>query len=331
MSVSKINFNDNNEAYIVVDPIGDIDRSEFKKYLDIDSPSFLKCEFEKDKGFTLYYNYGNKVTLKQFLSKVRGKREAIDFLKSLTKVYMDADNFSFKTNHILLGINSVFYDEEERQVSCIYVPVNEGILPARPLRLFIKEVLVNMIYSEEDNMAWLGNIIRYINRNRQLEYSDFYDFLQSQEETETYMAEGRETETEHPASEPMNMGNPEVNTEKNIEEVVRSISVTIDEEEKRESCFLLRRSDHSVFNLDQNKMRIGKAGDNEICLSDNPAISRVHAYIYYTDGRYSIQDNESTNHTFVNGNVLIGDQKKDLSAGDRILLGNEELVFKIES
>ena len=37
MSVSKINFNEDNEALIVVDPISEIDKKEFKKYLDVDS------------------------------------------------------------------------------------------------------------------------------------------------------------------------------------------------------------------------------------------------------------------------------------------------------
>lgn len=59
---------------------------------------------------------------------------------------------------------------------------NEGVLPARPLRLFLKEMLVNIVYSEEDDMTWLGNTIRYISWNRQLSYKDFYEFLQTQEE-----------------------------------------------------------------------------------------------------------------------------------------------------
>ena len=35
MSVSKINFNDNNEAYIVVEPISDINKDDFKNYVNL--------------------------------------------------------------------------------------------------------------------------------------------------------------------------------------------------------------------------------------------------------------------------------------------------------
>ena len=195
MSVSKINFNDSNEAYIVVEPISDIDREDFKTYLDLDSPSFLKCEFENGKAFTLYYGYGKRITLKQFLSHVVEKNEAINFLKSLTRAYIEAEGYGMNTNHILLGINSIFYNEESGQVSCVYVPVNEGVLPARPLRLFLKEMLVNIVYSEEDDMTWLGNTIRYISRNRQLSYQDFYEFLQTQEELDKEPVSEAEPET----------------------------------------------------------------------------------------------------------------------------------------
>ena len=48
MSVSKVNFNDKNEAFIIIDPINEVNKDDFKKYLDLDSPFFLKCEFEND-------------------------------------------------------------------------------------------------------------------------------------------------------------------------------------------------------------------------------------------------------------------------------------------
>lgn len=75
-------------------------------------------------------------------------------------------------------------------------------------------------------------------------------------------------------------------------------------------------------------MHIGKATSNEICIKDNPIISRVHAIISYMDGEFVLQDNNSTNHTFVNGFVLHPDHVKVLSPNDRILLGNEEFIFK---
>lgn len=369
MSVSKINFNGSNEAYIVVEPISDIDKEDFKTYLDLDSPSFLKCEFENGKAFTLYYGYGKRITLKQFLSHVVEKNEAINFLKSLTMAYIEAEGYGMNTDHILLGINSVFFNEENGQVSCVYVPVREGVLPTRPLRLFLKEMLVNIVYSEEDDMTWLGNTIRYISRNRQFSYQDFYEFLQTQEELdgksvseaepETAQEEVMEPKTEEemtveedlsdlksvlesiPPAESVNALKFDSKEETEIKPEETAMEMPVEEPEavnddlarsqnvSRTRGVLLRRKNQAVHVLEQPEVRIGKAAANDICINDNPAVSRVHAIISQFDGDYVIQDNGSTNHTFVNGIILNGSQEKTLADGDRILLGNEEFIFKI--
>lgn len=328
MSVSKINFNDKNEAYIIVDPISDIDKNDFKKYLDLDSPSFLNCEFENDKVFTLFYSYNNNVTLKAFISQTINKNQAITFLKSLTKAFIEAEENGMNLNHILLGVNSVFCNPKTTEVSCIYVPVAEGVLPAHPLRLFLKEVLVNMIYSEEDNMEWLGNIIRYINKNRKFNHKDFYTFLQSIDQKSNSEAEKVSVSPE--------ISKTSAVTEIQIEKEIKSVYEITDpvkpepQAAPETSYYLYRRSDHSMYILGKKDMRIGKSMDNEISIQDNPVISRVHAIISYIDGEYVIQDNGSTNRTFVNGFVLNPDHVKVLSANDRILLGNEEFIFKVQ-
>ena len=107
-------------------------------------------------------------------------------------------------------------------------------------------------------------------------------------------------------------------------------SVEDTEEVNETSCmsYLYRRSKHTEYVLNGSITRIGKALDNEICITDNPVISRLHAIITLGEEGYTIRDNCSTNHTFVNGFVLKGDQEKLLTENDRIVLGNEEFIFK---
>ena len=392
MSVSKINFNEDNEAFIVVDPISEIDKKEFKKYLDVDSPFFLRTEFENDKAFTLFYSFENRITLKQLLAQEFVKDEALSLLKSLTEVFMIVEKHDLNPDHVLLGINSVFYDEASRQISCVYVPVKEGVLPARPLRLFLKEMLVNMLYAQDTDMTWLGNVIRYISSNRSLDYRQFYAFLESQEkvsnissvpidvpETKMVMPEKeaavpqsvnlqddiqktfetvssdtkavkddldgfgdiKATLESIPAAESVDVLKEEISlafgdhTEEpapmDIPEMPAAKPAPIEVEDPMDDdakACLLRRSSQEIYMVEPREMYIGKSAGNDICISGNPAVSRVHAVLCYRDGRYWIRDHESTNHTFVNGILVMDDQEKELKAGDRILLGNEELIFK---
>jgi hypothetical protein len=72
------------------------------------------------------------------------------------------------------------------------------------------------------------------------------------------------------------------------------------------------------------KATLGRAPDNDIILEDLK-VSRHHAVVAFTGGRYSITDLESANGTFVNG---IGIRESHpLRAEDVISLGDTELTF----
>ena len=255
-------------------------------------------------------------------------------------------------------------------------------------------------------MTWLGNVIRYIGRNRNFSYSDFYEFLQTQEETaeetgmneeaewepetvdavpetpetaeasetaeETVEEAEEETETGHEDAEPENTGEddgledlksalesiPAAESVSALKTDISEIHMTSEDvklpeetaveaeteaemktEEADEAVessesplpegWLLRCSDHEMYALNQPAIRIGKSSEAEICIGDNPAVSRIHAVVTCQKDGFAIRDNASTNHTFVNGILLKADQEKVLTPGDRILLGNEEFVFKM--
>jgi transcriptional regulator with AAA-type ATPase domain len=78
--------------------------------------------------------------------------------------------------------------------------------------------------------------------------------------------------------------------------------------------------------LGKEKVRIGRAGSNDLVLQDNKA-SRAHAEILFQEGHYWIQDLDSTN------GVLVDDRRVQtvaLKPGNRITLGDTELLFKQE-
>lgn len=60
-------------------------------------------------------------------------------------------------------------------------------------------------------------------------------------------------------------------------------------------------------------------------------ISRLHALITLENGDYYIQDNNSRNHTFLNGEQLPPYTPYKLVNGSKIRLGSEELIFYNEN
>ncbi|HEX2927002.1 MAG TPA: FHA domain-containing protein [Ruminiclostridium sp.] len=72
-----------------------------------------------------------------------------------------------------------------------------------------------------------------------------------------------------------------------------------------------------------NKLTIGRNRNNQMVLPSR-AVSNFHAKIYFEDGRYMVEDLDSTNGTYVNGSRI---DKKSLQPGDEIRIS--ETVFTV--
>ncbi|HEY5585004.1 MAG TPA: FHA domain-containing protein [Ruminiclostridium sp.] len=71
-----------------------------------------------------------------------------------------------------------------------------------------------------------------------------------------------------------------------------------------------------------NKISIGRNKTNQMVLSTQ-SVSNFHAQIYFEDGRYMLDDLNSTNGTFINGTKV---DKKSLQPGDEIRISQTVLI-----
>ncbi|HEX8582532.1 MAG TPA: FHA domain-containing protein, partial [Acidimicrobiales bacterium] len=70
---------------------------------------------------------------------------------------------------------------------------------------------------------------------------------------------------------------------------------------------------------------LGRAGEVDVPL-DDAGVSRRHAEIHVTDGRYRVVDLGSTNGTFVDGERVTTGELRD---GSTITVGRSRLVFRL--
>ena len=75
-------------------------------------------------------------------------------------------------------------------------------------------------------------------------------------------------------------------------------------------------------------LRVGRHPFNEITLPDL-SVSRYHCWFSRKEDRVLVEDLASANGTFVNGDRLR--EPRVLKPGDRVLIGNTQLVFAGES
>lgn len=93
---------------------------------------------------------------------------------------------------------------------------------------------------------------------------------------------------------------------------------------------LLRIKNNEKIDLNKPVFRIGKEKSYvDYFIGDNSAISRSHANIISRDGEYFVVDTNSTNHTYVNGQMLQSNVETKIVHGTKIRLGNEDFEFKL--
>jgi ABC-type multidrug transport system ATPase subunit len=74
-------------------------------------------------------------------------------------------------------------------------------------------------------------------------------------------------------------------------------------------------------------LNIGRDPTNDLVI-DHPCASRFHAQIKLDQGRYTLYDLNSTNGTFVNGELVVG--SRPFQVGDTIRIGSTQLAFNVD-
>ncbi len=92
--------------------------------------------------------------------------------------------------------------------------------------------------------------------------------------------------------------------------------------------YLIRKKNNEKIPINKPVFRIGKESNYvDYYIGDNSTISRSHANILLLDGQYFIEDQNSTNHTYVNNKILKSNVQVQLEHGSQLRLANEYFDF----
>jgi hypothetical protein len=96
-------------------------------------------------------------------------------------------------------------------------------------------------------------------------------------------------------------------------------------------AYLFRVRDNTEFAINIPFLRIGRSSSlSDYVIEDNPAIGRHHADIVCHGTDFSIIDNNSVNHVYVDGSIIPAGQEIPLPDQAEIRLADETFLFKVE-
>lgn len=331
------------------------------------------------------YDITNKMSLRKYMSMGMNQKKMLYMMERLA----DAD-ICFKTNgldrqYLMYDADLVLVDKMSEEITFIYVPATDHGLTAKPLKVFMKEILANAVYDEMENLDYVGRLLTYMNKNKRFEPEDLSGVLEeirNNQRSLNVMEESAAVELAKadaafvPAEEsdavkidePVFVKEPageikidEPSSEekpilKPIEEIIPKSVKKVPEVEKvqlepikehvaakdvseaeaikvpsKKYPYLVRSKNQEIITIDKDEFKFGKIpGMADYLLSDNPAVSRMHAIIHNVDNTYYICDNYSTNATYLNGEKLEPGKNYLLMNGVKIRLANDEFTYICE-
>ena len=303
------------EATLVykVDQKSEIDRDAWKTVREQER-IFARTEVD---GTEVDFEITDKMSLKKYLTQKLSKGEVLGLLKNIAQAAAYVNEAGLKQENLLLDVDLVLVDQESGNASLIYLPVEEHDLKIKSLRAFLKEIIVNIIYDENEDLDYVGRLIAGINTNKDLTGTDLLDLIED--------LRNRTAVREEPAAAPAAEDPVSEFAELKDDEAAAAIAA---EKDVIPVPYLIRDKTGDKVYIEKDEFMIGKiAGIADCLISDNPTVSRMHAIIKKVNGVYYVCDNYSTNSTFLNGERLEPGKDYLLVDKAKIYFANDGFVF----
>ena len=205
-------------------------------------------------------------------------------------------------NKILLNVHYMYIELSTLDIQLIYMPVNKKF-PDCNITKFIQTFVSKVRYANMECVETVEQILHYLDSKLMFNLADFYHFILSLE---------AETILEDEKADNENSDTSVLVKSKDYENPIP---------------YLVRVKTNELIPLLKKEFLVGKSPDADYQVTDNRRISRRHAVFTVSNGECYIIDNNSTNHTFVNGKLLQPGVEIMLSNDDYIRLADEEFKY----
>lgn len=254
----------------------------------------------------IVYVAPNGIMLKKYLKSGISRQDFFQVFVQLLEVVRKIQCNFMNINNLVLDLDYTFINENTKEVQIIYQPVLRQNTPVKIFPFFY-EVIHSTVFLINEDMQMVNELMGHMKRMQHFSAEDIEDYIE-----ELYPDIFKIVERYKP--EQLEATKPAIRAEKSIPHI-----------------YLMRVNTHERIEIRKAEFWLGKERAKvDYCITDNPSVSRQHAVIRKRGKNFSIQDNRSTNKTFVNSRKLQSGQEVEILNGNTIMLANERFVFHAE-
>lgn len=109
-----------------------------------------------------------------------------------------------------------------------------------------------------------------------------------------------------------------------------TIMMGYDSTKQEKRPHLIRKKNNEIIPICNDIFRLGRnSGYNDYVITENEYVGNSHCHILVQNGEYFIIDDNSKNHTFVDGKIISSGSQIKLTHGQSIRLADEEFEFRL--
>ena len=240
--------------------------------------------------------------LEQFLRKQLYKGEFLSILSNILNqlIYFSENNMSL--NKLLLNVHYMYIELSTLDIQLLYLPVNKKFADCNVTE-FIQNFISKVRFANMESVECVDQILRYLDSKLMFNLEEFYQYILSLEQESINEDENTQNNDGHTAM---------LATSENYNNPVP---------------YLVRVKTNELIPILHKEFMVGKSINCDYQISDNRKVSRKHVIFRISNGECYVRDNDSTNHTFINGQLIQPGVEIMLSNDDYIRLGDEEFRY----
>lgn len=239
--------------------------------------------------------------LEAFLTKQLYKGEFLSILSNIMNQLMYFDENGMSLNKLYLDFKYMYIELSTMDIQLIYMPVEKDFDPVN-ITQFIEELIKKIRFADLECVDLVDTILQYLDSRMMFSLKDFYNFLLSIEEAN-------------------------MNQEEEKEEIGGTTVLATSSNYDNPIPYLVRIKTNELIPIMKSEFMVGKSHEADYQIVDNKKISRKHAIFRISNGECYVRDNNSTNHTFINGKLLQPDFEIMLTNNDYIRFADEEFKY----
>lgn len=281
----------------------------------------------------LEYTIVGDMSFEQLLVKPIFRDELVEYLFSLSKQLVSIVQNGLQLNKVMFDLKFIYARLCNFSVQIIYLPLDKSF-PPQNIGNFMKNFLNKLVYAHTPAIECANQIVDYFDEYETFDVFHFNSFIKAMRassqllitQNEYRKTLGYQIGEEHFNNEPVNKAAAVLNANNETATLILSQN-TMDSSGQ---SYITRQSTGEKIIINKQVFCIGKADQGvDYKIIGNKSVSRRHAYITNINGVNYLRDNNSTNHTYLNGKQIQSEIDVVIPDNSIIRIANEEFLFHI--